>query len=113
MPKLKRLSHSALKDVVLSRRQHFVASKREQNGLSVWAKELGLPLATVKNDRFKGYEVVPKRVSSCHGAPVTMKIKRVKLPPEPPVNGTKPKPRYEYRLGDHLCMKCGKSCTEV
>lgn len=88
MPKLKRLSHSALKDVVLSRRQHFVASKREQNGLSVHAKELGLPVATVKNSKFGGYDVLPKLVSTCHNAPV--------------------------RLGGdtsiYYCQRCGKIC---
>lgn len=90
MPKLKRLSHSALKEVVLSRRQHFVASKREQNGLSVHAKELGVSVATVKvKDGL--YDILPRYQSDCHQSSV----------------------RWDEDANTYRCYKCGKPCKEV
>lgn len=87
MPKLKRLPHSDLKDVVLSGRQHVVASKREQNGLSVWAKEMGKGIATVKvKDGL--YDVLPRLISSCCGKSIW----------------------WADKQGSYVCVKCGKPC---
>lgn len=90
MPKLKRLSHSALKDAVTSRRQHVVASKREQNGLSVHAKELGLPIATVKVKDGQ-YDVLPRFISSCCYSSIW----------------------WNAKLKQYICLKCGEPCKEV
>lgn len=89
MPKTKtiqRQSIGQLRALVASRKQGFVASKREQNNLSEIAKSTGRAIATVKDEKWNGYHVLPKFFSKCHNAPVCSVS------------------------DDYVCQKCGKSC---
>lgn len=99
MPKTKtiqRQSIGQLRALVASRKQGFVASKREQNNLSEIAKLNGTPVATVKNIKANGYDVMPRLISSCHKAPVLLGG-----------NGTTHYPHY------YICHRCNKACDTV
>lgn len=90
MPKTKtiqRQSIGQLRALVASRKQGFVASKREQNNLSEIAKSSGVLIATVKDPDWDGYDVLVRYRSKCHKAPV-----------------------YSVSISNYACQKCKKIC---
>jgi hypothetical protein len=102
--KLTKPTASDLRAGVKSRKQFFIfgSSKYGQNLVAEIAKANKVHLVTDRDDKFKGFHVIPSLRSSCHRAPLHLMHETTT-----PTDGDGVATSY------YVCVKCKRPCEAV